>query len=143
MQNITFYGFAVLAVLFYAVQPVIAKKAQLDIPPFAFIAITMAVLALLALIASVIFERPFSFGNLRGAQIAQLLLFGVVNLFSFWMFLKAISGIPTSHYQIIGGVLAPIFTALVAYVFIDEALTLRFFLAIPIALIALYVALVR
>ena len=141
MQSYIFYGLAFAAVTLYSVQPIIAKKAQLTIPTFAFMAITMAILALLSLCASLFFERGFQLSQLTSSQITLLLLFGVVNFFSFTLFLKALSGIPAAHYQIIGGVSAPILTALFAYAFIGEQLATRFFLAIPLAFMTLVVAL--
>jgi drug/metabolite transporter (DMT)-like permease len=143
MQGLVFYGFAIAAVALYALQPIMAKKLQLSIPPFAFIAITMLVLAILALCASLIFEKQFKITQLQSSHVILLVAFGVVNLFSFWFFLKAISGIPTAHYQIIGGTLAPILTALFAFAFIGEGITARFFLAIPLAAAALYIAIFK
>lgn len=141
MQSYLFYGLAFAAVTLYAVQPIIAKKAQLTIPTFAFMAITMAILALLSLGASLVLERGFQVAQLTSSQITLLILFGIVNFFSFTLFLKALSGIPAAHYQIIGGVSAPILTALFAYVFIGEQIAARFFLAIPLAFVTLAVAL--
>lgn len=143
MQNFAFYGIAVAAVILYSVQPVLAKKIQFVVPPFAFMAMTMAVLAVLAFIASLIFERQFRLGQVQPTYVALVVLFGVVNFFSFWLFLKALSGIPAAHYQIIGGVLAPILGALFAAAIIGEAISVRFLIAIPFAFVTLYIALLR
>lgn len=141
MQSLTFYGFAAAAVFLYAIQPILAKKAQGSIPPFAFIAITMAVLALLALGASMLFERQFDVRQMQMSSIRLVLLFGFVNFLSFSLFLKAISGIPAAHYQIIGGVLAPILSAAFAYIFLGETVATGFFVAVPLAFLTLYLAL--
>ena len=138
-----FYFFAAAATALYAIQPIIAKKVQVVVPPFAFIAMTMFILASLALCASFLFERQFRVGSVPQSYFALILVFGVVNFLGFWLFLKAISGIPAPHYQIIGGVLAPILSSLFAYVLLGEAVGPYFFLAMPLAFVTLYLALLR
>src|SRR3990167_1926735 len=66
MQSFLFYGLALVAVACYAALPVIAKKVGLAVPPFGFIAMTMAVLSIAALCASLVFERSFNVGNQIG-----------------------------------------------------------------------------
>lgn len=142
MSSYLFYGIAALAISCYAVLPVISKKMQISLPPFTFIAITMAILALFAFFASLIYERSFHIQSLRPSQMALLLLFGAVNFVGFVLFLKAISGIPVSHYQLIG-IIGPVVTAFLALVFLGEAVNARFFLALPIILLGLYIAIAR
>lgn len=142
MQHFVFYGFAALAVSLYAILPIIAKKLEVSMPPFAFIAITMAVLSSLALCVSLAIERPYNFAHLSATHFLLLFLFGAVNLVSFTLFLKAITGIPVAHYQLIGG-LGPIVAAGLAFVFLGQQVGMRFFLAIPFILVGLYIALVK
>ena len=142
MQNLAFYGIALVAVSLYAVLPVIAKKMQLSVPPFAFIAITTLLLASFALLASLTTERSFKISEMTLPQFGFLLLFGFVNFLAFWLYLKALSGMPVAHYQLMGSI-GPIVAAMLAFAFLGEVVSLRFFLAIPIILVGFYIALVR
>ena len=142
MQGFLLYGVAVAAISFYAILPVIAKKIGLAVPPLGFIAITMAILSVLALCASLVFERSFNINSLKLSQFILLLLFGIVNLAGFLLYLKAINGIPVAHYQLVG-ILGPIITAGLAFLFLGEQIGIRFFIAIPIFLLGIYVAFMR
>lgn len=50
---------------------------------------------------------------------------------------------PVAHYQLMAGILIPIFTAALAFVVLGESVGIRFFLAIPIIFFGLYLALVK
>lgn len=141
MSNLYYVALAFCTIALYAVMTVMSKKGQAFMPPFAFIAITMAVLSTSALVASLLFERTFSFSSLKTEHVVFMIVFGVINLVGFAMLLKTISGLPVAHYQILAGAMGPIFVALLAYSFLSEALTARFFLALPIIFVGLYVAL--
>lgn len=142
MSPIAFYGFAVAAVCTYAFLPVIAKKMQVDIPPFSFIAITMTVLAACALLAALVFERSFKVAELNSSHIAWLVLFGFVNFIGFAIYLKALTGLPVAHYQVIGAI-SPIVAGTFAFFFLGEQLTARLFFAVPLVALGLYIALAK
>ncbi|MDO8482110.1 MAG: DMT family transporter [bacterium] len=142
MQSIAFYGIAVLAVFCYAFLSVVAKKMQVSIPPFAFIAITMMILMLLALSSSLVFERSFIITDLKMSQLAWLLLFGIINFAGFVLYLKALSGMPVGHYQVIS-ILTPVIGSGLAFAFLGEVVSARFFIAIPVIFIGLLLALIK
>ena len=143
MQGLFFYGIAALAVVNYAILGIISKKVEAEIPPFAFIAITMTLLAVIAFVASFLFEKSFNVGNITFSQIALFLLFAVVNLASFAFFLKAITGIPVPHYALIAVLVGPIASAVLAYIFLGQEVGARFFIALPIIFAGLYMALMK
>ncbi len=143
MQTIVFYGIGFAAVAFYAVLPAIAKKLEVSIPPFAFIAITMMLLGALALVLSLLFEKQFHFANLGRYELSWLFIFSFINLIGFALFLKAIMSIPVAHYQLIYGALPPLIGAFFAYIWFGEQMTLRFFIAIPFVLAGLAIALLK
>ena len=143
MQWLFFYGIAALAVVNYAILGIIAKKVEAEIPPFAFIAITMAILTVLAFFASFLFEKSFNIGNIVTSQVVLLLLFAFVNLASFFFFLKAITGIPVPHYQLMAVLVGPIASAVLAYLFLGQEVGARFFVALPIIFAGLYMALMK
>ena len=143
MQSFLFYGLALVAVACYAALPVIAKKVGLAVPPFGFIAMTMAVLSIAALCASLVFERSFNVGNLNLSQGALLLLFALVNFAAFFLYLKAINEIPVAHYQLLIGALGPIVTTGLAFLFLGEQVGVRFFVALPVIFLGLYIAFMR
>ncbi len=141
MSNLYYVALAFCTIGLYAVMTVMSKKGQVFIPPFAFIAATMAVLSLSALVASFYFERNFNYASLKTGHIVFLIVFGLINLVGFSMLLKTIAGLPVAHYQVIAGAVGPILVSLLAYMFLSETLTIRFFLAIPIIFFGLYIAL--
>ncbi|MBI5456443.1 EamA family transporter [Candidatus Kaiserbacteria bacterium] len=140
MQSFLFYGIAIAAVCSYALLHVLAKKAQLSVPPFTFMATTMFVLAALAFVASLLYEKPFQMESWKNSDIVLVVAFGAVNFVAFALYLKAISGIPLSHYQLIVAALGPVAAAALAYIFLSEYVSVRFFIAIPIILAGLYLA---
>ncbi len=143
MPQIAFYGIALVAVVLYAVLAIIAKKVEGVVPPFTFIAITMIVLALLATCVAFIYEGTASLKSIGREQWMFMIAFGVINLIGFALFLKAITGMPVAHYQLLYSAVTPVLVALLAAVFVNERVGTMFFLAIPIIFAGLYIALVR
>ena len=140
--TLLYYGIAVLALLSYAAMAILAKKAEGAIPPFTFIAGTMFVLAFLAIGSSFIFEGTSAWRNLASRDIVLMVAFGAINLIGFALFLKAITGMPIAHYQLLG-ILTPVVVAAIAFFIFGERVTVRFFLAVPVILFGLYLALVK
>lgn len=126
--NMLHYILAFIAMLFYASLAPIAKKVSLEnsIPPFLFIAVTMTILTLGAIILSWIYEKP-KLSEISAQQWKLLFLFGVVNLIGFVVYLTSIKVIPVSHYTIIW-VMTPIIAWFIAYLWFWEKLTINFFI---------------
>lgn len=138
-MNLSAYVTGFIAVFFYALLPTMAKKLQVNIPTFAFMAITQAFLSMMALAALMVTERDFSFAKISAGTWLGLLLFSVVNIFGFSLYLKTIARIPVTEYQLIT-LIGPIFGALAAYVLLDEQLKLRHCIGAVIMSFGLYVA---
>jgi drug/metabolite transporter (DMT)-like permease len=137
------YGIAFLAVTGYAALTVLARKAMLSsTPPFAFIAITMAVLCVLATAASLGFEKKFSLTELRWAEWRWFLLFGMVNFAAFTFFLMAMKTLPSAHYQLLFAI-TPVITAALAFLMLGETVQPKFFIGLALVGAGLYVALMK
>ena len=134
------YFAAFAAITGYAALIVIAKKVQLDIPSFSFIAITMALLTLFSAIVAFIYEKDFSITNLSQANWIWLISFSLINLVAFSLLLFAISKIPVVEYQIIA-VITPIIGGSLGYLILSEALTARYFIGLIFIAIGLYISL--
>lgn len=135
-----YYGIAVIAVFFYAILAVIAKKLMADMPPFAFIAVSMAFLSIMAAGVSYFSEKSFSYLHITADNLLWLSLFAIFNLIGFGLLLTAISKIPVVEYQIIA-ILTPVFTGVIAYYALSEALSPKYFVGLIFIGIGLYIAL--
>lgn len=143
MQSFWFYGLSIVAISAYAILPVLSKKMQLSVPPFTFIALTMTVLALLSAVAAFIFERSFQLSELRISHFSLLFLFGAINFVAFFIYLKALSGMPAGHYQLVAAVVSPLVVAFLAFFILSETVTIRFLITIPFLFAGLYIALAK
>jgi drug/metabolite transporter (DMT)-like permease len=121
---VTPYATGCLAIGCYASLPVIAKKLQLDLPPLAFIGVTMMMLSAISVVASLINENNFSILSVgRGAWLG-LLLFAIVNFIGFALYLLTIQKMPVSGYQMIG-LTTPLIGAGLAFFVLGEQFTMR------------------
>lgn len=131
---------AFLAVTCLAVLPVLAKKLQLDVPPFAFIAITMAGLCVFASIASFCVEKEFSVLAMNTKIWMGLILFSAVNFVGFAIYLFAIRKIPVAHYQLIG-LATPIVGAVFAFWLLGEKFKPQYLIGLVFIAAGLFIAL--
>jgi len=139
-MNIFIFLVSLLAVSCYATLPVIAKKINVDIPSFAFIAITMALLSGLSLLASLFYERTFKFWEISASGWLWLGLFSFINFCGFALFLWAISKIPIAEYQLIF-LLTPIISGCLAFLILGEAFHIRYLIALAFISAGLFIAL--
>ncbi|MDH5721749.1 MAG: DMT family transporter [Alphaproteobacteria bacterium] len=140
MHNAFPYLVAFLAVTFYACLPVIAKKMNADIPPFAFIALTMLGLSLCGFFSSIAFEKSFVFSELQIDIYLWILLFAILNFFGFFLSLYAISQIPLVKYQMINMIL-PVITGILAFLILLEPFKARYLIGIVFIAIGIFIAL--
>ncbi len=86
-----YYIYSILAVLWYALTQVIAKKIQIpgNVSPMLFITITMSVLLPLAISWVVIFEK-LNLSSITTSQWYWMVICGVINLLAFVLLVKAI-----------------------------------------------------
>ena len=120
MQGFLVYGVALLAVICYGILHMLAKKMQLSVAPFTFIALTMGTLAILALCASLLYEKRALFDTLKTPQVGILFIYGLINFAGFVLYLKAISIMPIAHYQLIVAGLGPLIAAALGFVFLGK-----------------------
>ena len=125
MSTLAPYFISFFAVVCYAALTPLAKKLQLDIPPFAFIGIASAILCALAVLISLCFEKNFSVLKLSPGTWMSFTIFALVNLAGYAFYLTAISKVPATQYQLIY-LVSPIVTAFLAYVLLHEAFKLQY-----------------
>ena len=140
MNYLYFYILAFCSVFFYAVDNILAKK-MTDIPPFLFMTGTMFVLFLCSLIAFFFVEYSNT-KVLASKQVVFLIVFGIINFISFWLYLYAIKKIPISHYLVIFA-LTPIMTGLFWWIYGTEKLWWNFFFGAIIVGIGIAIALIQ
>ena len=118
------YLLGLSAVIAYAVLTPLAKKYQLDLPPFAFIAANSAVLGPLALILSLATERGFSVSTLRAGACLHILVYGLINLVAFVLYLRAVQLMPAANYQLLE-LCSPVIVFVAAYFLLGERIEAR------------------
>ena len=123
-----YYIYSLLAVVWYALTQLIAKKVQIawNVSPLLFISVTMMVLLPLAILWTFVFERPV-INAVTHSEWAWMILCWVINLIAFILLVTAIKYIPVAHYQIIS-LLMPIIWWTIAYFWFWETLSLNFFI---------------
>ncbi len=137
------YLFAFVAIGCYASLPPLAKKMMLgQVPPFAFIGITMAILSALSFSACFAVEKKFSFQSLGWSEWKGLVFFAFVNFLGFTLYLFAIKNIAVAHYQIIG-LITPLIGGLLAYFILREPFYGKYLISILFMGIGLYFALFK
>jgi len=134
------YIIAFLAVSCYASLAIFNKKVMPDIPSFSYIALTMMILSFLGFCASLLYEKDFSFTGISTKNWILMVSLGVVNFVGFALLLNALAKMPVVEYQIIA-VLTPIVGGFLAFLFLSEALTVRYFIGLIFIAIGLYISL--
>lgn len=136
------YLTAFVAISCYAMLSPIAKKMQLDVPPLAFIAITMFFLCLFSAALSFITERNFSIQSISGVTWGWLGLFAFTNLMAFFFYLSALKQMPVAEYQLIF-LISPIVGGMLAYFMLGEEFKTQYLIGLPIIGLGLYIALMK
>lgn len=134
------YIIAFLAISCYASLAIINKKVISDIPSFSYIGITMLLLSFLGFCASFIYEKGFSFTGISVKNWTLMIGLAVINFVGFALLLNAITKIPVVEYQIIA-VMTPVVGGLLAFLFLSEALTMRYLIGLIFIAIGLYISL--
>ena len=136
-----YYIYSLLAVVWYALTQVIAKKVQIawNVSPLLFISVTMLVLLPLALVSTFIFEKT-DLSSITQSEWGWMILCWVINLVAFILLVTAIKYIPVAHYQIIS-LLMPIIWWTIAYFWFWEKLSSHFFIWFALMSLWLIIAL--
>ncbi len=140
MTFLTPYLVGLVAVTCYAALTPLAKKLQLDIPPFAFMGITMGFLCAISLCISFGIEKDFSFLKLNIKTWAGLLGFSIVNLIGFAAYLTAIEKFPATQYQLLY-LASPIVAGVLAYILLREPFRLQYLYGLVFIAAGLFIAL--
>jgi drug/metabolite transporter (DMT)-like permease len=118
------YLVALGAVSCYAILTPLAKKFQVDLPPFAFITASSAILAVTSFVCSFFIEKDFLVTKTTSATWINILLFSAINLIGYFAYLKALEKIPAANYQLMY-LLSPIIVAISAYFILGERVEIR------------------
>ncbi len=141
MATILPYILAFIAVTCYASLTPLAKKLVTgEIPPLALIATSMIFLSVYAIIASLFFEKDFSFSKIETTTWLGIAAFSFINFVGFALYLMAIKDIPVTQYQIIF-LISPIITGFIAYLILSEEFKMQYIYSLPFIGIGLYIAL--
>lgn len=127
---------AVTTVGVYALMHTIAKS-QISVPPFTFIGFAMGTVSLLA------FATSFAVAEGKTptmTTVAWLVVYGIVNFIGFVLYLRVIGGMPIMQYQLVS-IVGPVIGGALAFALLGEAMTPRFFMALPFLGAGLYLAL--
>jgi len=134
------YFLAFVAMCFYASLTPLSKKLTIDIPPFAFICITMMFLSVYGLIASFLIDKDFSLSKMEPTAWLSLAAFSLVNFIGFFLYLYALKNIPSTHYQLIY-LGAPVVGGILAYFILQEEFKMQYLYSLPFIAVGLYIAL--
>lgn len=140
MIKILPYLTAFIAMISYSSLVVIAKKMLPNIPPFAFIMLTMFFLFLFAALASGLYEKSFgSISTFTKHDWIGVIGFAIVNLIAFSTYLWAINYIPVTQYQLIY-LVSPLVVAFLAFLFLGEEFHMRYLLSLILISAGIYIA---
>lgn len=129
-----------ISVCLYACLPVIAKKVHADIPPFSFMALTMAILSLCSFVADFFVDRHVEILKLPSSVWQGILAFGILNFLAFAAYMFAIARIPVAEYQLFY-VITPIVTGLLAFAVLAEPFKANYMIGLLFIGVGLFIAL--
>jgi len=138
-----YYLTAAVAVMFYALlSPIVRKMSLGNFPPFAFMMIANAVLLILSAIGYFVLERSFALTSIQPITWMWLLGFGCLNFVGYYLYVRALSGMPITHYQLIG-MSTPIFGGLFAWYLLKEPISPKLLAGFIIMCLGFYIAIAK
>jgi len=140
MNKFTGVGVLLISTLIYALLTPLLKKANLKIPPFTVMAISMFFLFISSLILSLIFEKGLNFklASYKN-EVMLLILVGLLNTLGFWLAILAFKYMPVWQ-QTMFTLLVPPLAAIFAFFLLREAVNPKLLAGLIIMSIGLYVA---
>lgn len=125
-------GIILLSTTLYALIIPLLKKANLTLPPFTVMTISMLALFLFSLFTSIAFEHSLNL-NLQKEKntILLLLLIGVINGIAFWLGIKAYKYMPLNQ-QALFALLSPVLIGIFAYFILGEKINPKIFISLII-----------
>lgn len=125
---------------FYALLHPLLKKAGQQVPPFTVMAISMFVLFILSLLASVFVEGSLSLkGGAAKINLPILIIIGIVNFLAFWLLLLSYKYFPVWQINMFA-LLTPIIAGVLSYFILGEKLTVNLFIGLLFMGVGLYIA---
>jgi drug/metabolite transporter (DMT)-like permease len=142
MNKILGIGIISSSTILYALLSPLLKKANVSLPPFTIMAISMFSLFIFSLLMSVFFEHSFSL-NLQGGKnvIILLLIVGLINGVGFWLGIQGYKYMPLGK-QSLFALFSPALVAIFAYFILGEKLDPKIFISLIIMGIGLCISLI-
>ncbi len=132
MNKILGIGIVSLSTILYALLSPLLKKANVSIPPFTVMTISMLSLFLLSLFMSIFFEHSLSLNLQNGKNLIILLLIvGLINGVAFWLGIKGYKYMPLDQ-QSLFALLSPMLISVFAYFILGEKLNPKIFISLAI-----------
>jgi len=138
-MNLSVYFIGIFSVFCYAGLSALSKKVLSGIPVFAYISITMIILALFSGVASVFYEKDFSLVKLTMPTWGGMALASMINFIGFAAYLYAIERMPITHYQLMY-ILSPVIGGIVAYLLLNEPFKPQALVGLALMAAGLFVA---
>lgn len=125
----------------YGLLPVLFKKTNQHIPPFAVMAVSMFALFLVSLILSLFFEKNINWKFISDNRNLFLVLItaGLINALGFWLAIQAFKYMPLWQ-QTLFGLFIPLITGIFAYFILGETLNPKLFAGLIIMGLGLIIA---
>jgi len=143
MESKNIYLVGICAIACYALLgPIVRKFALTSFPPFAFIATANIILFLISLSCWALFERHFTPAQIQPMQWVWLTGFAALNFVGYYLYVRAMGGMPVSHYQLMA-LATPIFGGLFAWYLLKEPLSLKIFAGFAIMCLGYYIAVAK
>lgn len=140
MDRLTGAFIMTISTAFYALLYPLLKKANQQVPPFTVMAISMFVLFMLSLLASILFEGSLHMkSSIFKTNISFLVIAAVVNFIAFWLYILGYKYFPVWQ-QSMFTLLTPIFAGIFAYLILGEKITFNLFVGLLIMGVGLFIA---
>jgi drug/metabolite transporter (DMT)-like permease len=138
MNRILGIGIISLSIFSYSLLSPLLKKANLSLPPFTVMAISMLSLFVFSLFMSIAFEHSFKL-QIGKSSIFLLLLVGIINALGFWLGILGYKYMPLGK-QSLFGLLSPIFVSIFAYFILGEKLDPKILVSLLIMGFGLFIS---
>lgn len=139
MEKYAIYGVGLLAVICYALLAPLIKQPGAVFSPYLIMLFNSAIIFFLALPFYLTQSEKVDWASVEPKIWWLILANGVINMIGFWLFMKAIGGMPIWHYKMIA-LTTPIFAGFAAYLLLKEEVSARLFIGLAIASVGIYVA---
>ena len=140
MNKVLGIGIISSSTILYALLSPLLKKANVSLPPFTMMAVSMFSLFLFSLFMSIIFEHSLSI-SIQGNKniIILLLIVGFINGVAFWLGIRGYKYMPLGQ-QSLFALLSPALVGIFAYFILGEKIDIKILISLVIMGIGLCIS---